>query len=304
MTKVFVYSENARIAAELSALGKGLGAQVSVLALDADDAQQKATVGADAVCLLNGADPRPESNARAIAGVLADKAADLFLVGSTARGRELAALVAGYAQCALASDASDIQFADDGVHIKRMTYGGVLVQEEVAGGLLVATVSAGSCEPIEGASAAPVEEVAIVADDRVKVVASAKVEKSGADLAGAKAVIAAGLGIQSEDDLGLVRDVAAQLGGGVGCTRGLAEDRGWFQSDEYIGISGLVLKPDFYLGIALSGAMQHMFGVRDAKVIAAINSSKDAPVFQVADYGIVGDYKEVLPKLLDALKSA
>ncbi|MEC4176890.1 electron transfer flavoprotein subunit alpha/FixB family protein [Adlercreutzia sp. R7] len=298
--EIFVYSDKAGLAAELATLAKSMGGRANAIALSAAEAADLSDSDADKVYLLTGADPMPENNARAIADFLKERGASALLVGSTMRGRDLAAQVAGFARAALLADASDLALTDEGLTGKRMVYGGSLVQQETVPGFAVATVAAGSCEP--GSGAAEMEEVSIAPAGRVKVVESKPAERSGVDLTAAKTVVAVGLGIDDEADLGMVREVAAQLDGGVGCTRSVAEDRGWFSTDEYIGISGLVLKPDLYLAVALSGALQHMFGVREAKTIAAVNTAKDAPIFQQADYGIVGDYKEIMPLLLKALK--
>lgn len=298
MADIFVYSDKANLAAELVALAKDMNASALAIALNEADAERLSHVGADKVFLLNGADARPESNAKAMADFLQQQGADAFLVGSTVRGRDIAAQVAGYLRTGLLSDVAQLRLTDAGLAGKRMIYGGTLVQDEVVNGIGIATVAAGACEPASGD--AEIEAVPITSDSRVKVVDTAPVTKSGVDLGAAKTVVGVGAGVTDEADLALVNELAAELSAGVGCTRTLAEDRGWF--DEYIGISGLNLKPDLYLAFALSGALQHIFGVRDAKVIAAVNTAKDAPVFQQADYGIVGDYKEVIPALINALK--
>lgn len=298
MAEIIVYSDKTDFSAELVALAKGMNASAHAIAFCEADAEQLSHSGADKVFLMKGADARPENNAKAIANFLQQQGASAFLVGSTVRGRDIAAQVAGYLRVGLLSDASQLQLTDAGLAGKRMTYGGTLVQDEVTDGMGVATVAIGSCEPLFGD--AVVEEVQIAPDSRVKVTETAPMVKSGVDLGAAKVVVGVGAGFADEADLAQVNELADELGAGVGCTRSLAEDRGWF--DEYIGISGLNLKPDLYLGVALSGALQHIFGVRDAKIIAAINTDKDALIFKQADYGIVGDYKEVIPALVNALK--
>ena len=110
-----------------------------------------------------------------------------------------------------------------------------------------------------------------------------------------------GRGFAEEADLQLMRDVAAKLGGECGCSRPLAEGVDWMPREAYIGVSGMMLAPKMYLGIGISGQMQHMVGVNHAGTMFAVNKDKNAPIFKQCDYGLVGDLKDVLPKLAAAL---
>jgi electron transfer flavoprotein alpha subunit len=106
--------------------------------------------------------------------------------------------------------------------------------------------------------------------------------------------------LEKKDDVALLQDLANVLGGQVGCSRPLVEDRKWFS--EWIGLSGHKVKPKLYIATGVSGVIQHVAGIRDAKVIVAINKDPEAPIFEIADYGVVGNMYEVLPALKDALK--
>ena len=116
-------------------------------------------------------------------------------------------------------------------------------------------------------------------------------------------VVGAGRGVGSRDDLGVVEELAQALGGQMACTRPLAEGLNWMGRDQYLGVSGLSIAPDLYVAVGVSGQMQHMVGVDQARVIVAINNDKAAPVFAESDYGIVGDLHQVVPALVDALKA-
>ena len=122
------------------------------------------------------------------------------------------------------------------------------------------------------------------------------------DITEAKVVVSVGRGIEKKEDLALARQLADALGGEIGCTRPISEENHWLPEELCIGLSGVQVKPDLYLGLGVSGQIQHVTGIRNAKVIAAVNKDENAPIFGVADFGIVGDLYDVVPKLIEELK--
>ena len=117
------------------------------------------------------------------------------------------------------------------------------------------------------------------------------------NLAAAKVVVGVGRGLEREENLSLARDLAAAIGGEVGCSRPVAEGEKWMPRETYIGVSGVMIKPELYIACGISGQVQHMAGVNQSRVIVAINKDKSAPIFKQCDYGIVGDLSVVLPAL-------
>ena len=140
------------------------------------------------------------------------------------------------------------------------------------------------------------------ADTRVSIVETAPIVKEGVDLNKAEKVVCVGMALDKEEDLQIARDLAAVLGAELGCTRSIAEERHWLPVESYIGISGAVIKPRLYISMGVSGQIQHVYGIRDANLIVAIDINEKAPIFKAADYGIVGDLYEVVPLLTEALK--
>jgi electron transfer flavoprotein alpha subunit len=116
----------------------------------------------------------------------------------------------------------------------------------------------------------------------------------------AQVIVSCGRGLEKKEDRALLEELSQVLCGQVGCSRPLAEDRKWFS--EWIGLSGHKVKPKLYIACGISGVIQHVAGIRDAKVIVAINKDEQAPIFEIADYGVVGNLYEILPALKEAIK--
>ena len=181
-------------------------------------------------------------------------------------------------------------------------FGGVAERvQKAAGDVAIYTVGSGAFEGAEASGANAVEDVAWVAPATpVKLVSSKPIEKSGVDLNKADVVVAAGRGFAEESELDLARELCDKLGAGLACSRPLTEGVNWLPTELYVGVSGLMLSPKAYVACGISGQMQHMVGCNRAGTMFAINKDKNAPVFKQCDYGIVGDIKDVLPKLTAA----
>lgn len=297
---VYVYSDNAQLLAELVGGVKAAGREAVALGLGSSDLVSGC--GADSAVVLTGSSDRPESYAKSLAALLSERGAEALLVGSTFAGREVGALVAGYMGCPMVSDASTVEFSDSGASFSRSVYGGAVVRKEEAKGFFVASVGAAAFGKAPAADV-PVEELAVEVDGRVRRVSLEPAEKGTVDLSKAKAVVSVGLGINEREDMALIEGLAEAVDGEVGCTRGIAEDRHWLPKAQYIGITGAIVSPDLFISVAASGQMQHVYGIRDSKVVVAIDTNKNAPIFRAADYGIVGDMYEVVPALTTAIKA-
>jgi electron transfer flavoprotein alpha subunit len=302
MAGIYVYSDRSDIVAELISFAKQTEKEVFVLAFTEEQAAELAQCGATKVYLFKGDSPVVENYSKSIADFLNHESAELFAVGATARGRDLAARVAGYLDCGMSSDVSLLAYTNGNFECERMMYGGAVVQRENLPGLGVVTVPAGIFEASPGSNC-EIVTADLAADNRVVLVERAPIVKAGADLTAADKIVCVGLGLEKEEDIQMAQQLATVLGAELGCTRGIAEERKWLPVEQYIGISGAVIKPQLYLSMGVSGQIQHIFGIRESKIIVAIDSNAKAPIFRSADYGIVGDMYEIVPILTQALQN-
>ncbi len=305
MSGIYVYSDNLRQAAALLGLALQSGKEVCAVTLEQDQASELAQYGAHKVLVLNGNSPLPESYAKVLAELLKKESAELFMVGSTARGRELAAKTSAYLDCGMVADVTSLAFKAGKTVTTRLMYGGLVVQEEIIDSMAVVTVPAGKFEAVISEDKnCIISSLDVQADTRVNIIETLPIKKGGIDLSTAEKVVCVGMGMDKKEDLQIAQELAAVLEAAVACTRGIAEERHWLPIESYIGISGASVKPSLYLSMGVSGQIQHVVGVRDSKIIVAVDNNEKAPIFKAADYGIVGDMYEVIPLLTEALKKA
>jgi electron transfer flavoprotein alpha subunit len=301
MSRVYVFSENLQLAAELVTTAATLG-EVHVVCLGAAGAATLAGAGATSVVALEGDQSRPEAYAPALAHLVGERGGDLLLVGATVSGWEIAARAAAILGIGLVSEATALRAVPDGAWCsERIMFAGGAVQTETWTGPAVVTIAQGQAAAASG-GAVDVETVVVATDSRVRVVARTARERSGTDLASAARVVCVGMGLKKVEDLALAGDLADALGAEIACTRPVAEDREWLPVEQYIGISGVKVRPDLYVGLGVSGQVQHTIGIRDAKVVVGINTDPDATLFAVCDYAVVGSLYEIAPLLAAAVR--
>lgn len=293
---IFVIAETEKGARGLCAGARTIGSDVALMSLS--DAT-KITGIADVVYHIDvPGDALVESAAASVCGLVADKAPEVILVEPTRRMKVIAAKIAAKQGVSVITDAKSIE---DGVATS-LYFGGVANRKaKSAGSVSIYTVVPSVFGDAAASGTDAVEEVAYVADGAVKLRSREALPPVGVDLTAAKNIIAAGRGFTAEEDLKMAHDLAAKIDAEVGCTRPLTEAVNWMPRETYIGVSGLMLSPEVYVGIGVSGQMQHMVGVNTAKTVIAINKDVHAPIFEQADYGLVGDLKEVLPQIIEKL---
>ncbi|HLS10062.1 electron transfer flavoprotein subunit alpha/FixB family protein [Lentibacillus sp.] len=246
-----------------------------------------------------------EGYSQAVMAVIGDESPDGIVMGHTAIGKDLTPKLAAKLETGLISDATDIENDGDQTVFIRPIYSGKAFEKKViTSGLTFVTIRPNNIPSLERDDSRSGEVTAKDVDIKdLQTVIKDVIRKAseGVDLSEANVIVAGGRGVKSADGFKPLYELADVLGGAVGASRG-ACDAEYCDYSLQIGQTGKVVTPDLYIAVGISGAIQHLAGMSNSKVIVAINKDPEANIFNVADYGIVGDIFEVIPKLTDELK--
>jgi electron transfer flavoprotein alpha subunit len=226
------------------------------------------------------------------------------IIAATAMGKDLAPRIAARLGCALAADVTDLQ-VDDGIVVARPVYAGKATYTlKVTASPCVISVRPNAIAATANVREAVQGSVEVSGGEpRARTVEVKQPERAALDVAEASVVVSGGRGLKEPANFAMLDALAAALGGAVGASRAVV-DAGWRPHAEQVGQTGKVVSPNLYVAVGISGAIQHLAGIRTAKTIVAINKDPDAPIFKVADYGIVGDLFEVVPRLTEEIRKA
>ena len=238
---------------------------------------------------------------KAIADLAAELQPELVLCEANRGGRLVAGYVAAVLKTCPLPEAMSLEVGDGKVTATRMVHGGGAIMTETVPFPAVAAVGEGLFEVAENGKAGEVKELG-GAVEGVELLDIKIADVVAKNLPGAKKVVGVGRGLGSADNLPMVDKFASLIGAEVGCTRPAAEEENWFPRSDYIGVSGLMLKPPFYFAMGISGAVQHMVGVDASGVIFALDKNENAPIFDQSDYCLVGRIETALPKIIEALE--
>lgn len=297
ITKGGSLAKELNLSASVVLLGSGL----SSLTSDA------ASYGVTSVITVDDAKLSNYSNsayAKAIIEIAKSKDAKVVVFSATAMGKELAPYISAKLGASYAADAIDVSVSGSSINVVRPIYSGkanaaINLTRDVKVISLRPNVFPAQSVP----ASASVENVSVsFADTDFKTKVVDIVTGSGKlDVAEADIVVSGGRGLRAAENFNLIEDLATVLGGAVGASRA-AVDAGWRSHADQVGQTGKVVSPKLYIAAGISGAIQHIAGMNSSKIIVAINKDKDAPIFQIADYGIVGDLFEVVPAMTAELK--
>lgn len=316
MAGVWILAENRGQTLELLNIGRNLASKMGTklaafLWQDRELAGEYISHGADEVMLLPSLSK--DQSLDAYVPVIAEEAQkedpDIFLVAATMRGKEMAARIATRLNTGLCSNCIALNLNDESkiLEMERLTFGGAAVQKVTCPTRpVMATIPLRTFEPAAEQSdrEGQLRGFPSPLPSPVKVLEKKPKEREAKDITEASVVVCVGRGIEKEEDMALARELADVLGGEIGCTRPISEEMHWLPEDLCIGLSGIHVKPELYIGLGVSGQVQHVTGIRDAKVICAINKDGNAPIFDAADYGVTGDLYDVVPKLIEEFKKA
>ena len=278
----------------------GLGAKAS----------QLGTYGADVVLVVESADFASFAR-ESIAATIAERAKSggyrAIVLGFSAQGRDLGPRVAAKLDAPIASDVTELSASGDTLTVKHPGYANkVMLTLAITGSPVVVSVRPSAFTAKESVKAARTENLAVVpaTGPTVTVLEVKEGAKGRPDLGDAPIIISGGRGLKAAENFKLIEDLADAFGNAaVGATRAVTDD-GWRPHTDQIGQTGRQVSPQLYVAVGISGAIQHLAGMRSSKTIVAINKDKEAPIFKVADYGIVGDVLEVIPALTAAVRDA
>ena len=308
-------------------LAADLNAEVAAVLIGSDVkglADELAAYGADKVIVVD--DPelknyRTEPYAHALASVINEFKPEVMLVGATAIGRDLGPTVSARVATGLTADCTVLEIGDfpiNPVGNQEQKHNQLLMTRPAFGGNTIATIACPDnrpqmatvrpgvmqkIAPIKGAKAEVIEfNPGFTPNNRyVEIMDIVKEVKNTANIMDAKILVSGGRGVGSKENFKLLEDLAEVLGGTVSCSRAVVEN-GWLPVDLQVGQTGKTVRPQIYFAIGISGAIQHVAGMEDSDLIIAINKDEDAPIFDVADYGLVGDLNKIVPALTKALK--
>ncbi len=312
-------------------LAAPLNAQVTAVLIGSDVkglVDELAAYGADRVIVVD--DPelkeyRTEPYAHALASVINEYKPEIVLVGATAIGRDLGPTVSARVATGLTADCTVLEIGDfplvpiPGKESEQL-HNQLLMTRPAFGGNTIATIACPNnrpqmatvrpgvmqkLEPVAGAKAEVIEYNPGFTPDN-KYVTIKEVVKAVSDIKDimeAKILVSGGRGVGSAENFKMLEDLAEVLGGQVSCSRAVV-DSGWKPKDLQVGQTGKTVRPNVYFAIGISGAIQHVAGMEESDIIVAINKDEDAPIFDVADYGVVGDLNKIVPQLTEAIKAA
>lgn len=336
---VFIYAQ--QVDGKLSNIAFELLGKARELAADLDEkkvtavllgsevgglADELAAYGADRVIVVDDPelkDYRTEPYTHALASVINEYKPEIMLVGATAIGRDLGPRTSARVKTGLTADCTKLEIGDfplTPVPGQEQKHKQLLMTRPAFGGNTIATIACPDNRP-QMATVRPgvMQKIAPIADAKAEVVnynpgfeenncyveilKIVKEVSSVADIADAKILVSGGRGVGSKENFKLLEDLAEALGGTVSCSRAVV-DSGWMPKEMQVGQTGKTVRPKVYFAIGISGAIQHVAGMEESDFIVAINKDENAPIFDVADYGIVGDLNKIVPLLTEKVKAA
>ena len=312
---VLVYSDNKNLMLELlnkgSKLAKELNKSLTAVIIGNDDfSKDYIAHGADKVVVVEtDLDQfKAEECTDIIEGIVKEDGSEIVLIGSNKNGKELAPRLAAKFETGCITDCTNVYLKDKKLTTERIVYSGNAVAvEQFNTTPQIVTVPSKVFDPLpkdEKHKGEVVKKKIDVEKSSSKILKVQEMKTEGANVEDAEIIVSCGRGFKDKNDIKLVNDLAEVLKGRtVGCSRPIAADLKWLSEDHWIGLSGHKVKPKLYIAAGISGQIQHIAGMRDSGVIVAINKDPEALIFKSADYGIVGDLYDILPKLTDAIKT-
>jgi electron transfer flavoprotein alpha subunit len=297
------------MAGKARALADASGGRALAVLLNHDTAALAAQCGpVDAVYCIEHPDlqnPTPEACVKALAAMFTVHPPGLIFIGATSLGLDVASQLATQLSIPMVSSCKDVALEGDTCIATSQVYGGkIMVETEIAIRPALLSILPGAFPPAPAAGTGTLEIHAVEfgpIQSRMRFVRSIPPPAGDVDITKAPILVSVGRGMQNADNLAIAHELAEILGGAVSASRPVV-DQGWLPMTRQVGRSGMIVKPKLYLACGISGAPEHVEGIRDAELIIAVNTDLNTPIFKVAHFGVVGDALDFLPALTEALQ--
>jgi len=313
---VLVYSDDKKIALELLSKGKDLAKElgkklIAVAIGKHEEVNTKEYIvhGADTVFFVETdlENFKAEEYSEFLEKIIKETNSETVLIGSNKNGKELASRLAGKLNAGCVVDCINLYFKDKKLTVERVVYSGnAIAEQQFISKPEIITVPPKVFNPLppdQNHKGDIIKKKFDTEKYNSKIMKIQEMKSGDVNVEEAEIIVSCGRGFKKKDDIKLVSELADALKGKtVGCSRPIAADLKWLSEDHWIGLSGHKVKPKLYIAAGISGQIQHIAGMRDSGIIVAINKDPEALIFKSADYGIVGDLYEVLPKLTNAFK--
>jgi Electron transfer flavoprotein, alpha subunit len=286
-------------------LAGAAGGELTAFAPDRAAADDAARYGAKKLFVVDAGGYNTETYTAAMQAAIAQSSPSIVLFGGTSNGRDLAPRLAARLNVGVASDVDRLEWTGGKLHARRPVYSGkAFATVHVIGTPAIATTRINAFPAEEsGGGGAEVVEISAPLDSKTKVIETKVAESGELSIAEADIIVTGGRGLKEAANFSLIRDLAHAIGGAVGASRATV-DAGWIDHQHQVGQTGRVVSPNLYIAAGVSGAIQHLAGMSSSKHIVAINKDPEAPIFRIADLGVVGDLFTIVPALTEEVKKA
>ena len=281
------------------------GADLVAFATDRGAADDAGRYGAKKLYFADVGSYNTETYTAAMQAAIEQSSASIVLLGGTSNGRDLAPRLAARLNAGVASDVDRLEWTNGKLRARRPVYSGkafATVEISSTPAIVTTRINAFPAEE-EGGGAAEIVEISAPLDSKTNVVETKVSEAGELSIVEADIIVSGGRGLKEAANFSLIRDLAHAIGGAVGASRATV-DAGWIDHQHQVGQTGRVVSPNVYIAAGVSGAIQHLAGMSSSKHIIAINKDPEAPIFRIADFGVVGDLFTIVPALTEEVKKA
>jgi len=312
---VWVFSESPPLTLELLSKGRqfadSLRTELVSITKDENDAQSLIQHGADKVLLLSNQELNQfqvDTYTDAFESLIIERRPDILLIGATRNGLEFGPRLAERLKTGCVTEATRLELDADKKFLlmDRVTCGGNLTETHISKAKpQIATVARGisSAMPADNARKGEIVKVEPkIKPPTTKLIETKPKSAKGVKLTDAAVIVSFGRGLRKKEDIAIVEQLAKAMGGALGCSRPIAEDLRWLPEDQYVGLSGQKVSPKLYLALGISGQIQHLTGIRNSRIIVAVNNDPKAPIFEFSDYNVIADLYQMIPALTDVVK--